>query len=353
MKKKVVIFIDVVAHKNAIQIDSIIDYGLSPYFFTSTNKAGSENYLKNKGEQNILNRNIFKRLKQVNSFLKKNKNNIHHIEIYPGDRSAFLYLLLGKLYRIKCICAERGDLLFYNNHKFDRITRFSMWFCYKFSKIVWYREPYMQPVLEKLNKNLFFLHNAVNKNPENSITHFEEKDITFLWLNRIIPERNADWFSASLKNPELKDTVNYLVGMVANSSFAKEQEEVINNKPDNLFLTEYCSNPESFYKRAKFFVLPAKIVFANNSLLEAMSYGIVPIVSDQPGTNLIVTNEQNGFVFNHNKKDFEESILKAFHLPAAEYNKMSLAAQEKIKTDFSKEKYYNGLQQIYSLIELK
>ncbi len=348
MKNKVLIFIDVAAPKNFLQTEVIIELGYEPTYFVSTYNIHSAHFFKQPGSQSILKTGFLKRLHHVNTYFKKNKKSIHHIEVYPGGRFAFLYVLLARVYSIKSICAERGDLLYFHKKGYPKSVRFSMWFCYKYSNLVWYREPYMKSILEKYNKNLFFLHNAVKLN--NEPVNASERDITFLWLNRIIPERKGDWYIETLAHPQLKETKNYLVGITAASAYKNVQEYILKNKPANLSIADFTVNPEQFYKRSKFFVLPAKVVFANHALLEAMSYGVVPLVSDQTGSSLIIDNGKNGFIFDHNKNHFEAAILKAFNLSDEEYNRLSVAAEEKIKNTFSEEKYKAAIKEMYSLI---
>ena len=199
-----------------------------------------------------------------------------------------------------------------------------MWFCYKFSSLIWYREFYMEEILQKItSKKLFFLHNAIEL-PENTISSILnplKKDIDFLWLNRVIRERKSDWFIAALKKEELKNTNNYLIGMVDKTFHMPEQEFVQNNKPANVTIMDYISDPGTYYQRAKFFVLPADVVFANN-----------------------------GFIFNHNEQAFQETILKVIDLNEADYNRLSLAARKKIEIDFSPQKYTDGLKAMYDLL---
>lgn len=350
MRNKIFIFIDVVAPKNFVQIEALYHYGFQPLFFVTKYNAQLHTLLNGTIIQIVLENKFLKRLKQIRTYLKTNKNNIHHLEIYPGGRFSFLYILLAKVYRQKCICVERGDLLYYHKKGYSKLVRFSMWFCYKYSDIIWYREPYMKPILERLNKKLFFLHNAVNAYLNHDSINAEKRDITFLWLNRVIPQRRYDWFIKVLVQPELGHTKNYIVGITPDSSYKNEQEYIINNKPGNLLLSDYSLSPAEFYKRAKFFVLPADVVFANHALLESMSYGVVPLVSNQEGSSLIVEDGKNGFIFNHNKKDFETTVLKAARLTDEEYQRMSSAAAEKIKNEFSHEKYYESINHLYNLI---
>lgn len=354
MREKVVIFIDRIAPKNILQVKTIQKLQLQADFFVTEFNNTILGTLSESNSQMLLNNNFLKRLDQIYNYLKKNKKEIHHLEIYPAGRFAFIYMLLGFVFNQKIICVERGDIQYYEKRFYGRWTRFSMWMCYKFSTIIWYREYYMKDLLKTITtKKLFFLHNAIEPQDDSKTEWLhskEKKDIDFLWLNRVIEERRSDWYISVLKKNELNNTNNYLIGMVDKTLHIPNQQFVRKNKPANLTILNYTREPNKYYRRSKFFVLPADIVFANNSLLEAMSYGVVPIISDKPGSYQIVEDGENGFVFQHNEQAFQETVLKAIDLNETEYNRLSIAARKKIIRDFSPQKYFDGLKEMYSSI---
>ena len=119
------------------------------------------------------------------------------------------------------------------------------------------------------------------------------------------------------------------------------------NPKSSIKVEEYIA-PEPFFKRGRFFLLPSDVVFANNALLEAMSYGLVPLVSRVSGSDLIVEHLVSGYIFEHTYDGFKEAIDWAMALSDTEYEQISFAAQRKIETNFSCERY----RQIYkSMIE--
>ncbi len=352
MKNKIFIFIDVVAAKNRLQVSAINKCGYEATFLAYNFNQKADDFLGQNNKQILLSKKWLTHIFQVFLALWKSRRKIHHLEIYSGSALSFLYLFMGKMMGMPAICVERGDILYYKKGGYNKLVRFSMSLCYKYSTLVWYRELYMKSLLEKAGaKNLFFLHNAIDVTKSDNEANGLKKDITFLWLNRVIPERKSGWFTNVLKREELKNTLNYLVGILPLSPYKNEQDAIANNKSSNLFLKEYCAEPTSYYKRAKFFVLPAEVVFANHSLLEAMSYGVVPLVSRQPGTELIVDDRQNGFVFEHEEKCFQNAIMEAFYLNDNEYAKYSEGARRKILLDFSEEKYFKGICELYSRLE--
>ena len=345
MKNKVVIFLDTVAAKNKLQVDVLHELKFQPFFFVNRLNKASNSFFKNGGEQVKLENGFISRFKQIYIFLKHNKTAIHHVEIYPAGRYAFIYLFLSKWFSLKIIGVERGDLIYYNKKGYGPLVKFSMWSCYQFSDIIWYREIYMRPILEKVTKRkLFFLHNAIKINASKSRSL---KDIDFLWVNRVIRERKYQWFISSLNNDLMKDTKNYLVGMQETEMFKTDTEYVKKNKPANLQLENYTDDPSEFFKRAKFFVLPSDIVFANHSLLEAMSFGVVPLVSQTPGSNLIVEHHKNGFLFDHTPEGLLNAMNEAVDLSEEEYRNYSIQSRKKIQDYFSEDYYLKGIENLY------
>jgi len=352
MKNIVVIFINRIASKNKIQIDSINKKGRIAWVFAPDSSASHMNVLR--GNQiEKLPKSGLERTKNIYLFFSANYQEIHHIEIYPGGRFTFIYLILAKLFQIKVICAERGDLLYYKNKLeggYDYFTKFSMRLCYRFSDIVWYREPYMKKRLHEIGaKNLFFLHNAIPLT-SNNVVSIENKEIDFLWVNRIIPERKAEWWVEILNAAVFKDTKNVLLGLLKGGGYELLEKELIEKASSNLMFYDYA-NPLEFYLKSKFFVLPASIVFANFSLLEAMSNGVVPIVSDSQGSELLIEDGVNGFVFPHSKEGLQQAMMKALKLSPEEYSILSKNATETIKKRFSEDYYEKELEILYKKIE--
>ena len=351
MKSKIiVVFIDRVAEKNKLQIDVMRELGYRVVFFVNEYDNKSKKYFNKNDSYRKLSTSFFYRVKQVISFLVYKRKKIHHIEIYPGGRFAFIYVLSARLIGLKTICVERGDLLYYRKGGYDKFTRFSMWFCYKFSHSVWYRETYMKLILDRMGvKNLHFIHNAIERSKLQKIKlkSFTEKDIDFLWLNRVIPQRKSEWIINILRNHEFSNTKNFLVGILEKTRFEIEQFYVINNRSENLEVINYVEDPTEYFLRAKFFVLPAEIVFANNSLLEAMNYGVVPIVTESPGVDEIVINGVNGFVSEFTQESFHKAMKSAINLNKCQFNQMSKAAIQYIENKFSRKIYKERLQNLY------
>ena len=351
MRNKVIIFIDKVAAKNKLQVEAINKSGLRGHFFAYQTNEISRNILFPNHTLELLSKNPLKQVSQVFNYIRKHSKSIHHLEIYPGSILSFYYLLTGKLFGLKIICVERGDLVYYHSTGYNMITRMSMRFCYRNSDVVWYRELFMKPVLEKTGaKQLFFLHNSVPID-QDEITPQNHRKNDFLWMNRVLPERRSDWFVQVLKKDLFKNTRNFLIGILPGSSHNREQVYIEENKTPNLTVKEFISNPKEYYKTSRFFVMPAEFIFANNALLEAMSYGVIPLISAQQGSELIVDNGISGFIFPHTFAGLEEAMQKGLNMNEQALEEMSKAARQKMITDFSEEKYINRIQELYHLIK--
>ena len=351
MRDKVIIFIDTVAAKNKLQVEAINKCNLKGHFFVYNYNRNSDTFLSPNNLQIPLSKNPLTQIFKTFNYIRKYSKSIHHLEIYPGSILSFYYLLTGKLFGIKTICVERGDLVYYHNKGYNKITRISMRFCYRYSDIVWYRELFMKPVLEKTGaKNLFFLHNSVHIFP-GEFTPPNQKNIDFLWMNRVVPERRSDWFLEVLRKNLFKNTRNLFIGILPGSPYKKDQEYIEDNKTPNLTIKEFASNPADYYKTSRFFVMPAEFIFANNALLEAMSFGVIPLISDQQGSELIVENGVSGIIYPHTIEGLEDAMKRALKMDDAALETMSKAARKKMISEFSKEKYINRIQEMYQLIE--
>lgn len=344
-KNVVVIFVDRFMNKNILQNNIFKKISFNSFWFV--------NYKSAEQAENIiaLRSSFFARLSQILKFLNEHKHEIHHVEIYPGGRFSFVYSLIARWHKIKIICVERGDLLYYKPKKsggYGFMTKFSMYVSYKLADIVWYKEPYMLERLKRIGvKETVFIHNSVKENDYQAI----DQEIDFLWVNRVIPERQADWFAENLKNKAFAGTNNLILGILNTSGqYSELESRLIKTAPANLKLHNYAP-PVEFFKKSKFFVLPASIVFANNALLEAMSYGVVPLVSATQSSGLIVEDGVNGFIFDHDPDSFLKAMIRAINMPAEQYREMSRNAKLKIQHDFSEQYFFNSISTMYRKFE--
>ena len=349
MRNKVVIFgLDTFAKKNTYQLKCVIKNNFELIVFTNDTLKSSQKFI-NKENLFILEKKFFSRMWQIFIFLIKNSKHIHHIEIYPGGRFSIFYLLMSKLFKLKTIVVERGDLLYWE--QYNSLYKFFLKKLYKKGNAVWYREPYMKKILTKFGvKQLFFLHNCIEVK-DNNLPKFFERDIDFLWVNRFISERKIKWvINIAKKMPDKKFVLIGYMKNTSNSDIKKNQLLLDNLDLENVVVCDY-QNPFEYYKRAKFFLLPSDIVFLNNALLEAMSFGCIPIISDVEGSNEIVKDGYDGFIFEHNYRFFEEKIKsiikneKKLNFDTIMYNTFK-KVKEKFSCDNWCNKYINFIKSL-------
>jgi glycosyltransferase involved in cell wall biosynthesis len=206
----------------------------------------------------------------------------------------------------------------------------------------------MERILGRFGVNRkVFIHNAGPPIPS-GIGHLN-RDIDFLWVNRLIDQRRSDWFVDVLAKKKFKKSCNRLIGIERSQgrSSAQNQGDYVHSEAGSNIVLEEFTAPEPYYEQARFFVLPATIVFCNHALLEAMAYGVVPIVSDSNGTELIIQDGVNGFVCEHSRQGLESAMLHAFELDDDSWEVLSQQARETVQKKFSREVWGEKVSSLY------
>lgn len=290
-----------------------------------------------------------RRFVRVAGYLWANRKKLAHVQIYPGGRYAFVYTALCRAFGLKTLTVEWGNFIDWDRH--PALLKFSLWFCHRYADAVWYKEPYMERWLRRVGaRRLFFIHNAL---PAGSVVNASpEKKVDFLWVNRLIPQRRSDWFFEALALPEFAATRNLLIGVqdkVGDGAVIDTQEKTLRLRPANTEALGFI-NPARYYPDAKFFVLPATVVFCNNALLEAMGAGVVPIVSAAEGTELIVEDGVDGFVVEHSREGLLSGMRRAAALAPEAYERMSRAAARKIAERFNTDQWREKILRVYDAL---
>lgn len=269
-----------------------------------------------------------------------------------ASATSWIYLVAARLKRLKVVAIEWGDIG--ELETLPRARSNSMKFCYRYSHVVWYKEPYMEALLLKFRaRSLHFLPNATHSvNKENN---FEKRDrsIHFLWLNRVVPKRrNALTFARAANYLATEFYIHsVLVGLLNDSLVSREvrihQDQLRSLATENFSVLGFA-DPASFYSQARYFVLFADEVFGNNALLEAMAAGCVPVVNNAPFVEKIVLDGVNGFVWDPATMSAEDFLMSLSELPQEDWIDMSRAASATVSTDFSVDGWRNNFR---SLIE--
>lgn len=338
------IFIDVFLDKNRIQEQILHELNYEPYWFQTNYRQGAP-----QDERHFaITKKIISRYWFYLKFLIKHYTSIHHAEVYTGGRLVIFTILLLRLFRIKVICVERGEIFHYSSTRKTWLSALSWRLCYNLSHIIWYKEVYMKEILQQIapKKRKVFIHNAVYLPESKSYTG--EKDIQFLWVNRMLQERHPEWFSNALKEEALQKVNGVMLGFNSDPHGALQIEEYISSLAPNMKPYLY-QNPSTFYPRARFFVLPAKMVFGNHALMEAMSYGLVPIVLESPGVELMVKHHVNGFIC-QDYKTFVQCLTQAYYLDENSYLQMSEYNKQIIRNEYSYDYLFSKIKYLYEMV---
>lgn len=287
------------------------------------------------------------RNKVVTVFSMLLRERFHHVEFYPAGRLALLYLLLIKLFAHRLVVIERGDVgaLGY----YDWLTRLNLKLAYRLADRVIYKETYMEEPLRSLTRApLAFLPNCVERRPAEN---HGKRGIDFLWANRVIPQRRPEWIAEAMADARLADRSLVMLGIEPDTALAthlpESQRRLRTLAAPNVTIEGFI-DPEPYYGQARFFCLPATIVFGNNALLEALASGVVPIVTEAPGVGRIVEDGVNGFCTPFEEEAYREAMVRAAALSDEEWRAMSRRAVETVRTKYSAEAWARKMADVYA-----
>ena len=136
---------------------------------------------------------------------------------------------------------------------------------------------------------------------------YSDKKDTIFFSNRAL-EPNYNIIKVVLLFSKLYQEDNNRKLVIANDG--SQREELVNlvatlNLSDNVEFVGYLTKPQQaeYYKKSRWFISVPTSDSTSVSLLEAMSYGCVPIVSDLPANREWVTDGENGIVYKDESLD--------------------------------------------------
>lgn len=352
MKKVLVLGIDTFAAKNILQVESMARLGYS-YTIATTDTFGDSTEFFNQlstadHTMVVLSKNAFVRLAQLKKMLDDGPYN--HVELYAAGRFTLFYMMFLRYYQCRWIVVERGDIGALKSY--PRLTRYLARTAYKAATAVWYKEPYMRPLLRQLGaKRLYFVPNAATVHDTAATC---PRDLDFLWANRLIGMRHPEWIIHALKDKKLAGCKAAMLGFQddaqCDAATRRLQNYIRSNCPDTLELRPFI-DPRPWYCRARFFLLPARLAFGNNALLEAMACGVIPLVTESPGIRDLITDGVNGFIVQRDETAFQEAMSEAYQLDPSRQERMSRAAITVIKDQFGLDSWTDRTRQMYDELD--
>jgi glycosyltransferase involved in cell wall biosynthesis len=258
--------------------------------------------------------------------------------IAPSGRFAFVYLVLCKMFSVRTIAVEWGDLYEIEERKF--LTKFFYLRLMRRVDFVWYKEPYMRKMLiENGIGNLHYLPNAC---PLQSQPRLTDKSLSFdfLWMNRNVISRYPELLLNSLVDLANTREFRCLIMGLYNSElelnnwlskmgFSRTELEGL-----GIFLTPF-GDPVECLQNSKFFVLLGDHIFGNNALLEAMTMGLVPLVNVSEGVDEIVRDGVSGVHCSLDIHDIKLKLESLLDLDSDHFNTLSAQCKQIVRSRFN------------------
>jgi glycosyltransferase involved in cell wall biosynthesis len=331
---------DTISEKYLYQIEALINSGYSVSIVTNDALARSQQVVDMLVSHHLVRLHVIPRalaLKPLVSiyYIFKYRDSIACL-LGISSRISWINRIFCGLVKIPVIAVSWGDVL---ELKFLRqAERLSLIFCLKTATAVWNKEPIMTPILKSLTKRpIFFIPNAVPLDLDERI-NFESRDLDFLWVNRPVRGRSPlETIKTLIRLSETQQLKARIMGWKDKAALDKWLEDnLIDEQALNslgISLATF-SNPEPYYRKAKFFILISDFVFGNNSLLEAMSYGVVPIVNDSPGIDYLIQGKLRDYLVLNDSSSLEVIANKALNIDPSEWDSLSQHSISKVRSDF-------------------
>lgn len=314
------------------------------YFATDRYGIGVENEIRE--SLNVI-RLQYKSFMDWRNYIRKIKDiKPIHVEFYLGLRTWDLvfYIFYARICKIPILVKCRGgEIRNWKTHSFHR--KLANKYALKSASLISLRELYMPKYFVDYNiaklDNVVFVHNAVPIPNKKMISKINNK---ILYLNSLTKLRNPlrlIEIAEELKRRNVEftmDVVGFTGGNLRSYDTDKlelEFKRILREKDldDVISCYSFTNDTTVFFERASIFVLPTKIVYCNNSLLEAMSYECVPIVNGGDGADLIIDNKISGFITSESILEMTDKIDFLIKNPDVT-TQMGRKAKERIKKEY-------------------
>lgn len=119
----------------------------------------------------------------------------------------------------------------------------------------------------------------------------------FLSAGRLSKEKNISLLIKAFADIAAENE-NIRLVILGDGPLKEEIEALIQHKQieDKVLLTGYVKNVNDYLIASDFFMLPSEVEGMSNSLLEAMSAGLIPIATNISGSADLIEHKKNGFL---------------------------------------------------------
>ena len=329
---------NVVQSKNSYQLEFFRSIAENfKVLVTSSNEYFNSQKTRYPDQFILLKKNPIGRFMQVlKLYVMVNKPSISIIA--PSGRFAFVYLVLCKIFSVRTIAVEWGDLYEIEERRF--LTKFFYLRLMRRADFVWYKEPYMRKMLSENGIiKLHYLPNACPLQSQPRLSH-ENLNFDFLWMNRNVTSRYPELLLHALVDLARIREFRCLIMGLYNSElelnnwlnkmgFSSTELEGL-----GIFLKPF-GDPTEFLQNSKFFVLLGDHIFGNNALLEAMSVGLVPLVNVSEGVDEIVLDGVSGLQCALDIHDVKSKLEFLLDLDITNYSNLSAQSMQIVRSRFN------------------
>ena len=172
---------------------------------------------------------------------------------------------------------------------------------------------------------------------------FDIRNNRFIAICRITKNKGLEDLLYAFSNIKKFDVGSYLT--IIGGPRSKEDYEYLKSLKQKfdfsqVFFTGMVKDVKKYLIPGQVYILPSYREGLSRSLLEAMSCGLVPIVSNIRGSREVIINSKNGFIYNFaDKRQLLDRMKKILSL---KLNKKKLLVKNSIRTikeNFSKDNY--------------
>ena len=268
-------------------------------------------------------------------YIYKNSSRFDVLHFHQGTFiNAIISILNKKITKIKSICkiANSGEKFDLNSYRFFFNKSIKQSFIKSIDNFIAINNEINDQLLDLGASNIVNIPNGVVLN------QFKIKEFNstrkIIFCSRLVPQKNIvkilKFFIEIESN--LTEFEIDIYGTGTELVKLKKLSSVFKFLKVNFYGN--CEKPYENYNYGDIYINSSSYEGISNSLLEAMSCGLVSLVSDIPGNNMVITNNYNGLIFDlNNKASFINQFLRLISSKIL-YEELSINSHSTISKTF-------------------
>lgn len=200
--------------------------------------------------------------------------------------------------------------------KHDKLVFLSPYIMQEFQE--WFKK------LPLYNNKIYYIYNPLNDSPDWDVEQINNKNNTLLFVGRIAEDHKRLTYILKIWNLIYKKKPDWKLQIVGTGPDLKNIQDLASRLA--LKNIEFCGyqKPDSYYKKAKLFIMTSHHEGFGMTLLEAQQYGVVPVVMNSYSSlHDIILNEFNGIITPNN--DIESFAKRLIELMNNEEKRIYMA----------------------------